>query len=120
MALNPSINNNLTGLPRDDNYVPLQGVFKNMASGNATVATAGVAVQLNSTPTQAKSLDITANYNNTDMVTVGGSGVVGALVGRKGVPLASGNTYTFKVTDLSQIWIDSVTSGDGVTFNYFW
>ena len=75
---------------------------------------------LASSYTEAKSLDITANYSNTDMIVVGGSGVVGAAVGRKGVPIAPGNTYTFKVTDLSKVYIDSVVNGDGVSYNYFW
>lgn len=120
MALNPAINNNLAGLPIDENYKPIQGVFRNIVSGNATVVTAGTAVQLTSTPTQAKSLDVTASSANANEVTVGGSGVVGAVSGRKGVPLFPGNTYTFKITDVSQVWIDSVTSGDKVSFNYFY
>jgi hypothetical protein len=109
-----------TPLPIDENYKPIQGVFRNMASGNQTVVTAGVPVKLLASATECKSIDITANYSNADMITVGGSGVVGALSGRKGVPIAAGNTYTFKITDVSNVWIDSVSSGDGVSFNYFW
>lgn len=120
MALNPQINNNLTALPIDENYKQIQGVFRNIASGIATVATPGTPVQLIATPTQAKSLDVTASYNNTDMITVGGSGVVGTAIGRKGVPIAPGNTYTFKITDVSQVWIDAVSAGDFVSFNWFW
>lgn len=118
--LNPQINNDLFALPIDENGKPIQGVFRQLASGNATVATPGTPVQLTSVPTQAKSLDVTASYNNTDMITVGGSGVVGTAIGRKGVPIAPGNTYTFKITDVSQIWIDAVSPGDFVSFNYFW
>lgn len=120
MALNPAINNNLGALPIDENYRTIEGVYRNMASGNQTVVTAGVPVQLTSTPTQAKKLDITANENNAGAITIGGSAVVGALSGRKGVPIYPTNTYSFAVTDLSQIWIDSTNSGDGCTFNYFW
>src|ERR1039458_9820744 len=90
-----------TPQPIDENYKPISGTYRNIASGTQTVATAGVPVQLTATPTQAKSLDVTAGYGNTDMITVGGSGVIGAQTGRKGVPIAAGNTYTFKVTDLS-------------------
>lgn len=109
-----------TPLAIDENYKPIDGGFRNIASGNKTVATAGTAVPLISAQTQAKRLDVTANYNNVDIVTIGGSGVVGAQTGRKGVPIASGNTYTFTITDISNIWVDAVNSGDGVTFNYFW
>ena len=115
-----NINVGLQGSPRDENYIVISGTFKNIVSGTQTVATAGTPVQLVATPTQAKRLDVTAGYNNTDMVTIGGSGVVGALSGRKGVPLASGNTYTFTITDVSQIWVDAVHSGDTISFNYFY
>lgn len=111
---------NITPLPRGPNGEVIEDSFRNIVSGNATVATAGVSVQLSNTSQECKRLDVTANYNNTDIVTVGGTGVVGAQTGRKGVPIASGNTYTFTATDLSQVWIDSVHSGDGVTFNYFY
>lgn len=111
---------NLTPIPVDQNSRPVTGTFRAMVSGKATVVTAGTCVQLTTTPTEAKSIDVTANYNNTDIVTVGGSGVIGAQTGRMGVPIASGNTYTFKVTDVSLVWIDAVSSGDGVTFNYFY
>ncbi len=115
-----NINANLQALARDENYIPLEGGFRNIASGTQTVVTAGVPVQLVSTPTQAKRLDVTAGYGNTDIVTLGGSGVVGAQIGRKGVPLASGNTYTFTITDVSQVWVDAVHSGDTISFNYFY
>ena len=114
------INVGLAGLPRDENYVPLQATFKHVVSGTQTVVTAGTAVQLVATPTQAKRLDVTGGYGNTDIVTIGGSGVVGAQTGRKGVPLAAGNTYTFTITDVSQVWVDAVHSGDTISFNYFY
>lgn len=109
-----------TPLPLDENYKPIQGTYRNMASGNKSVTTAGTRVQLISTATQAKRLDITANIGNTDVVTIGDSTVVGAQSGRKGVPIGNGNTYTFGITDLSLIYIDSISNGDGVSFNYFW
>lgn len=110
----------LTGLPIDNNFKGLQQTYNNVQSSNKNVTTAGTAVQLSATTLEAKRLDVTARYDNTDMVVVGGSGVVGAQSGRKGVPIAPGNTYTFFVTDLSKVYIDSVVSGEGVSFNYFW
>ncbi len=109
-----------TPLPIDENGKPIQGVFRNIGSNRKTVTTAGTAVPLMSTATEAKRLDVTALYENTDMVVVGDSTVVAASGTRKGVPLAAGNTYTFYVTDLSKVYIDSVVSGEGVSFNYFW
>lgn len=104
----------------DQNGRSVEGGYRYLVSGNATVVTAGTPVQLSNTPQQAKRLDVTANYNNSDMVVVGGSGVVGAAVGRKGVPIAPGNTYTFTITDVSLVWIDAVSNGDGVSFNYLY
>lgn len=109
-----------TPLPIDENFKPIQGVFRNIASGSKSVTTAGTRVQLLSAATECKSIDVTANYTNTDMIVVGGSGVVAASGSRKGVPIAAGNTYTFKITDVSNVWIDSVVNGEGVSFNYFW
>lgn len=109
-----------TSLGRDNNFVPIQGGYENgPISGNATVTNAGTKVQLTATPTVALRLDITANTNNSDAITVGGTAVVGALSGRKGVPLEPTATYTFTTVDLSKIWIDSVNNGDGVSYNYW-
>lgn len=104
----------------DQNGRTVPDGYRNVVSGNATVTTAGTKVQLSAVSTQAKKLDITANYTNSDMIVIGGTGVVGAAVGRKGVPIAPGNTYTFTVTDLSLVYIDSVANGDGVSYNYFY
>lgn len=104
----------------DQNGRTVEQGYRNMQSGNVTVATSGTPVQLANTSTQVKSLDITADYNNTDFIVIGGSGVVGPEIGRKGVPLASGNTYTFKVTDLAQVWVDAGANGQKAQYNYFW
>ena len=114
MAINTSIG-------RDNNWVPIQGAYEHgPVSGNATVTTAGTPVQLASVATPALRLDITANPGNTDVIVVGGSGVVGPLSGRKGVPLEPSATYTLTTSDLSLIWIDSAHNGDGVTYNYWY
>ena len=109
-----------TPLMLDQNGRSVDEGYRNMQSDNVTVATSGTPVQLASTSTQVKRLDITADYNNTDFIVVGGSGVVGPSATRKGVPLASGNTYTFYVTDLSQVWVDAGANNQKATYNYFW
>lgn len=108
-----------TPLAIDENAKGIPGGFRNIVSGSKAVTTAGTRVQLVSSPTEAKRLDVTANFNNTDMIVIGGSGVVASQGTRKGVPIAPGNTYTFTITDVSLVWIDSVVSGEGTTFNYF-
>lgn len=91
-----------------------------MQSGNITVTTSGTPVQLAAVSTEAKRIDITADYNNTDFIVIGGSGVIGPEVGRKGVPLASGNTYTFYVTDLAQVWVDAGANAQKANYNWFY
>ena len=106
-------------LPRDPNAKEIQGVFRTMADGSKNVTTAGTAVPLVATSTECKRVDVTARINNTDVVVVGASTVVAASGTRRGVPLLPGATYTFYPTDLADVYIDSVVSGEGVSFVYF-
>lgn len=105
--------------PRDENFVPLQNTYRTISDGTKTVTSAGTRVPLVSSATPCKRVDMTASYTNTDMVVVGASSVVAAALTRRGVPLAPGQTYTFYPSDLADVYIDSVVSGEGVTFVYF-
>lgn len=104
----------------DQNGRSVSEGYRVLVSGNATVTTAGVPVQLSATSAQAKKLDITASYDNSEMIVVGGSGVVGPSSGRKGVPVSPGSTYTFYVTDLSLVWVDAAADGQTCSYNYFY
>lgn len=94
----------------------------NIASGRKVVASAGTAERLSSTNLMVKRVVIVAETDNTNPVTVGGSDVVGALATRKGIPLAPVATGESRVefcnVDLYTIFIDAVTSSEGVTFTY--
>jgi hypothetical protein len=92
-------------------------------SDRKVVASAGTAVPLSATSVAINRVTITAETDNTNPVTVGGSDVVGALATRKGVPLAAGASITFDsqtdgVDELGDIFIDAVTSTEGVTYLY--
>ena len=65
-----------------------------------------------------KSICITAETDNTSIVVVGGSTVVAALATRRGTPLAAGQSITYYVDDLSDIYVDALVNGEGVTFSY--
>lgn len=106
-------------LPRDDNNVPLQNVFSTINDGRQTVTTAGTRVQLSSTSTASKRIDITAETDNTGFIVVGGANVVATLATRRGIPLAAGESYTFYITNLNKVYLDSTVSTDGVTYVYF-
>lgn len=65
---------------------------------------------------------ITAYSTNTKPVWVGGKGNVNAA-GKKGTPLAKGETVRFsasidKVDDLASIWLDPEVNGEGVSYSY--
>lgn len=104
----------------DQNGRAVDEGYRFLDSDSVTVVTAGTPVQLSAVSSQAKRLDITADYNNSDMVVVGGSGVVGPALGRKGVPLAPGNTYTFYITDLALVWVDAAVDNQKATYNVFY
>lgn len=107
-------------LPRDDNGAILsQSTYRTITSARKTVTTAGTAVQLVSTSTLCKRLDVTALFSNTKNVALGGTTVSAVLSSEMGVQLSPGSTYTFFVNDASKVWIDSLVNSEGVSFNYF-
>lgn len=59
-----------------------------------------------------------ALLENTDCVVIGDSTVVAAAGTRRGIPLMAGASITLDVEDLYPIWIDTVVSGEGVSFLY--
>lgn len=93
-----------------------------VVSGRKTVATAGTAEPLTRTSTSIRQVTVTAETDNTRVVTVGGSDVVNALASRKGVPLAAGASITFYaeygVDELSDLFLDVEVNGEGVTYLY--
>ncbi len=105
-------------LPRDENYVALQNTYRNMASGNGTVVTAGTAVQLTATPTQAKIIDIINPTSNGDVIVIGDSTVKASPL--KGIPIEPGFSYRLNITDLSKIWVDAAQNGYTFSWNVFW
>jgi hypothetical protein len=102
-----------------------------LISGRVVVVTAGTRVQfteqaqtgvLSGTvggPTEQ--IIIQALSTNTGAVTVGDATVV-AAVGTQGSPtqvgirLTAGQTLILSTDDLDDVWLDSATSGDGVSF----
>lgn len=85
--------------------------------GRQVVTTPGTAVAL-AASTVCKRVTITAETNNTDMVVVGGSTVVAALVTRRGTPLNPGDSYSQDTDNLSEVFIDALVATEGVTFTY--
>jgi hypothetical protein len=94
-------------------------------TGTKVVAAAGTRVQLTDTTsnpaTGARTVAIQALSTNTGAVTVGDANVV-AAVGTQGTPtqrgirLTAGQILTVDLTDITSLWLDCATSGDGVSW----
>ena len=101
----------------------------NIISGRKVVTTAGTRVQLSATHRPVRKIIISAFTNNTNPVTVGSVDVIGALATREGIPVAPVAAASVKICesqvefcdiDLFDIWLDSITSGEGITYTYFY
>ena len=89
-----------------------------VGDGRKVTVTAGTALALASSTT-CKQVIITAETDNTGYVVIGGSTVVAALATRRGTPLNPGDSVAIEIRDRSKVYLDSIVSGDGVTFTYF-
>ena len=87
-------------------------------SGRKEVTVAGTAEAL-SASTECKSVTIQAEFNNTGIIVVGGSGVIAAEATRDGLALSAEDSVTINIDDLAKIFLDTTVSTDGVTFIYF-
>lgn len=88
-----------------------------LGNGRKTVASAGTAEAL-AASTSCKSVTVTAETDNTGVISVGGSGVIATLATRTGTPLNAGDSFTLEIDNLSKVYIDTTVSGDGVTYTY--
>ena len=93
-----------------------QDGYDSVGDGTASVTTAGSEVQLSNV--SCKRVVIQAHESNAGTIVVGGSTVVAALVGRRGVALYPTQSHVFYVSNLNLLYIDGTVSGDKV--NYFY
>jgi proteasome assembly chaperone (PAC2) family protein len=87
-----------------------------LTNGRKIVSSAGTPEALVASMTPCKEVIITAESDNTGVISVGGSGVIAALGTRTGAYLEAGDPMTLNIDDAQKIFIDSTVSGDGVTF----
>lgn len=88
-----------------------------LGDGRKTVTTPGTAVAL-AASTACRRVVVTALPDNTELVVAGGSGVVAAVATRTGRPLAPGACTVFEIDNVSKVFVDAVTAGEGVCFSY--
>jgi len=85
-----------------------------IGDGSQTVTTAGTRVQLTTTATDCKKVRITALGANSGNIWVGGATVANGR-GKQLVPLQDIEIW---IDDLSKIYIDATSDGDGVAYVY--
>jgi hypothetical protein len=84
-------------------------------SGQKTVTTAGIAVNLGSQAI-AHGILVKALNTNTDLVYIGNDGA-GDVSSSNGFPLAAGEVVIFEhVSNLGAIMVDSAVNGEGVAW----
>jgi hypothetical protein len=88
-----------------------------IGDGRKVIATAGSAEAL-STDTDVKEVTITAELDNTDVVVIGSSTVVAALLTRRGTPLFPGDSVSIETDNLNELFVDVMVNGEGITYQY--
>lgn len=102
------------------NQVNPGGSSTGAVSGRKTVSSAGTAERLVASTTDCKYIIVNAGLGNTNPVVVGGSGVVALEGSQEGIILIPGNNpVRIDIDDVTEVWVDSQTSGDAVAFTYF-
>lgn len=89
-----------------------------IGDGRAVVASSGTAVQLSTSPNFVTAVTVTALPTNTNLVWVGGPTVKAAVGQERGMPLDASDSFYMEVADLSRVYVDAITNGEGVTYVY--
>lgn len=89
-----------------------------IGDGRAVVASSGTAVALSTTPNVVTAVQITALPTNSNKVWVGGPTVKAAVGQERGMPLDASDSFYMEVADLSRVYVDAITNGEGVTYVY--
>ena len=92
----------------------LPRVPESIGSGTTTVTTAGTRVQLTTTVTPCFYVIIAGKTTNVGYIFIGGTGVSAT----SGIMIAALQSVRIDIDDLSKIWIDTDTSGEGVQYSY--
>lgn len=91
-------------------------LMADLIDGRKTVAAAGTAVQLASSQ-QVEFVVVQALSGNSNPVEVGASTTLATVNSQRGIRLdAKQMTPPLPVDDLADVWVDAVTTGEGVSF----
>lgn len=87
-----------------------------LGDGRAVVPSSGTPVPLSEASEVVTSILVTALPTNTNLVWVGGPTVRAAVGFERGVPLSAKDSHYIEVADLSRVYVDAITNGEGVAF----
>jgi len=68
--------------------------------------------------TAAKSLTVQAQTDNTGWCALGATGVDATIATGTGVLLAPGDSYSFNIDNLADVFLDCTVTGDGARYTY--
>jgi hypothetical protein len=89
-----------------------------IVQGRRVVTTPGTPVQMSTTSQSAVQVRVRALTTNTNNVALGGDNTVRAAAGSEtGVVLkATDPSIVIEVDDVTDLWVDAVTAGEGVVW----
>lgn len=99
------------------NGLKVEQIATTVGDGRKVVTTAGTAVQFSSQA--CRYVILTGLEANTDMVVIGGSGIVASASTRTGITLTALQNVRLDISNMNLLYMDSVVNGEGVTFAYF-
>ena len=99
-------------------YTTHEEPYNQIGDGRKVVAVPGTAVQLSATSVKCQKVEITALFN-TNAVSVGGSTTLATAGSERGKILYPGDSETFYVDNLTKLYVDALTAGNGITFVYY-
>jgi hypothetical protein len=105
-------------LDASGNLKVVNSVITGIGHGIKVVAAAGTDEVLAGS-TVCKKVTIQAQTDNTGLIAVGAAGVDAAVAAGTGVLLSPGDAFELEADNLSDIYIDSTVTGDGVRYTYF-
>lgn len=91
--------------------------FNTIVDGTVKCVTPGTAVQFNAGASLGcRRVIVTAFAENVGRVCVGSSTVLASTNGARGRALASGESETFNIKDVSSLYLDALNANDGVSW----
>lgn len=93
--------------------------YPNIGDGRKTVTVAGTPERLVASNTPCKKVEVQALPGNTNNIAIGASTVDAAAGAERGIVIPPTGYATLYIEDLYALYVDAVTSGEGVSFTYY-